>query len=67
MAEHQHRRENRVTLVITFGEADEKGVLHPHDDALVVVTMLVTNFTLWRIFVDNSSLANILFERPFAT
>ncbi|KAG6703160.1 hypothetical protein I3842_07G071200 [Carya illinoinensis] len=49
---------------ITFGDKDEEGILHPHDDALVV-TMQIMNFTTRRVLIDNGSLANILFWKAF--
>lgn len=48
------------TLVISFREADEEGVLYPHNDALVV-TMQVAYFTTRRILIDNGRSADILF------
>lgn len=52
------------TPVISFGEGDEEGVLYPHDDTLVVTT-LVANFTTRRILIDNNNSANILFWDAF--
>ncbi|KAG6686591.1 hypothetical protein I3842_11G028100 [Carya illinoinensis] len=46
-------------ITISFNEKDEEGILHPHDDALVV-TMQVVNFTLQRILVNNGSSPSIL-------
>lgn len=48
------------TMVISVDEEDKKGVLYPHNDVLVV-TMLVTNFTTQRILIDNCNSGEILF------
>ncbi|XP_059663839.1 uncharacterized protein LOC132309562 [Cornus florida] len=50
--------------VITFSEEDDKGIHQPHDDPLVV-SMVVANFTVRRILIDNGSSANILFLRAY--
>ncbi|XP_059627609.1 uncharacterized protein LOC132270446 [Cornus florida] len=51
-------------LVITFSEEDDKGIHQPHDDPLVV-SMVVANFTVRRILIDNGSSADILFLRAY--
>ncbi|XP_041026886.1 uncharacterized protein LOC121267075 [Juglans microcarpa x Juglans regia] len=51
-------------VAITFDERDAKGILHPHDDALVVM-MQVANFRTQRILIDNGSSADILFRDAF--
>ncbi|XP_059629538.1 uncharacterized protein LOC132272397 [Cornus florida] len=38
--------------VITFSEEDDKGIHQPHDDPLVV-SMVVANFTVRQILIDN--------------
>lgn len=38
-------REIDETLVITFEKTDKEGILHPHDNELVV-NLLAANFTL---------------------
>ncbi|KAF5468643.1 hypothetical protein F2P56_012783 [Juglans regia] len=58
------RRENGKTPVISFGNADEEEILQPHEDTLVA-TLLVANFTLQRILVDNSSSTDIVFWDAF--
>ncbi|XP_059627710.1 uncharacterized protein LOC132270548 [Cornus florida] len=50
--------------VITFSEEDDKGIHQPHDD-LLVVSMVVANFTVRRILIDNGSSADILFLRAY--
>jgi hypothetical protein len=47
-------------MVISFLEKDVEGISMLHDDALVV-TMIVVNYTIHRILVDNGSLADILY------
>jgi hypothetical protein len=49
---------------ITFSSRDEEGVFYPHDDALVV-TMMIGNYNIHRILVDNGSSADILFLPAF--
>ncbi|XP_059629910.1 uncharacterized protein LOC132272848 [Cornus florida] len=46
--------------VINFSEEDDKVIHQPHDDFLVVF-MVVANFTVRRILIDNGSSADILF------
>ncbi|GAV61145.1 hypothetical protein CFOL_v3_04673, partial [Cephalotus follicularis] len=50
--------------VISFSEADYKGVRLPHDDP-VVVTLLVELFTMKRILIDNGSSADLLYKHAF--
>lgn len=50
---------------ISFSEKDCEELLYLHDDVLVV-TLLVTNYTTKRSLVDNRSLADILFWDAFA-
>lgn len=47
-----------------FNEKDIEGVIHPHDDALVV-TLQVVNFVTRRILIDYDNFANILFLDAF--
>ncbi|XP_077229834.1 uncharacterized protein LOC143862648 [Tasmannia lanceolata] len=49
---------------ISFSEADLDGLILPHDDALVV-TMLVANWEMKKILVDNGSSADILYYHAF--
>lgn len=64
VTEHRSRRASRDTPVITFVEADESGILHWHDDALLV-TMLVANYTLQTILVGNDNSTDILLWDAF--
>ncbi|XP_073034850.1 uncharacterized protein [Primulina eburnea] len=47
--------------VISFGPDDLRGIVAPHNDALVV-TAAVANYDVARIFIDNGSSVNILFK-----
>ncbi|XP_074322958.1 uncharacterized protein LOC141659920 [Apium graveolens] len=66
-----HRVETRPPKVfkgesmdITFREADSRWVHHPHNDALVISIQIGTK-NIHRAFVDNGSLANILYYNTF--
>ncbi len=50
----------KETLVVEFSDEDYAGVSLPHTDALVI-TLQVANHIIHRIFVDNGSLADILY------
>ncbi|XP_057949885.1 uncharacterized protein LOC131144936 [Malania oleifera] len=54
------RKRNKRDDVITFDSGDEEGVQQPHDDALVL-SLLVANYMVRRILIDNGSSANIMF------
>ncbi|XP_073275381.1 uncharacterized protein [Primulina huaijiensis] len=47
--------------VISFGPKDLRGIVAPHNDALVV-TATIANYDVVRIFIDNGSSVNILFK-----
>ncbi|XP_073062003.1 uncharacterized protein [Primulina eburnea] len=47
--------------VISFGPEDLRGVVTPHNDALVVTTT-IANYDVAKIFVDNGSSVNVLFK-----
>jgi hypothetical protein len=49
---------------VTFSSKDEEGVCYPHDDALVV-TLMIGNYNIHRVLVDNGSSADILFLPAF--
>jgi hypothetical protein len=51
-------------VVLSFSEEDARGVVMPHDDALVV-TLTVANHGIHRILVDNGSSADILYYPAF--
>jgi hypothetical protein len=52
------------SVVLSFSEEDARGVVMPHDDALVV-TLTVANHRIHRILVDNGSSADILYWLAF--
>ncbi|XP_073278738.1 uncharacterized protein [Primulina huaijiensis] len=47
--------------VISFGPEDLRGIVAPHNDALVV-TAIIANYDVARIFIDNGCSVNILFK-----
>ncbi|GFY80993.1 hypothetical protein Acr_01g0008020 [Actinidia rufa] len=49
---------------ITFGSDDLRGLHLPHDDALVISTV-IANFNVQRILIDSGSSADILFISAF--
>ena len=49
---------------ITFSDSELEGCQHPHDDPLVVRTV-VANKTVHRVLVDNGSSADIIFALAF--
>ncbi|XP_075507455.1 uncharacterized protein LOC142544279 [Primulina tabacum] len=51
----------RSGSMITFGPEDMKGVVDPHNDALVIRAM-IANYEVARIFVDSGSSVNVLFK-----
>jgi hypothetical protein len=62
---HRPSKVARTELVVlSFSEKDARGVVMPHDDALVV-TLTVANHGIHRILVDNGSSANILYWPAF--
>jgi hypothetical protein len=52
------------SVVLSFSEEDARGVVMPHDDALMV-TLTVANHGIHRILVDNESSAGILYWPAF--
>ena len=50
----------KESVILSFSEEDIRGVIMPHDDALMV-TMTVANHAIGGILVDNGSSANILY------
>ena len=54
----------RLDTSITFSDSDLEGCQHPHDDPLVVRTV-VDNKTVHRVLVDNGSSADIIFASAF--
>ena len=54
----------RLDTTITFSDSDLEGCQHPHDDPLVIRTV-VANKTIHRVLVDNGSSADIIFALAF--
>ena len=54
----------RIDATITFSNSDLEGYQHPHDDPLVVRT-IVANTTVHQVLVDNGSSADIIFASAF--
>jgi hypothetical protein len=52
------------SVVLSFSKEDTRGVVMPHDDALVV-TVTIANHSIHRILVDNGSSADILYWLAF--
>ncbi|XP_021751090.1 uncharacterized protein LOC110716765 [Chenopodium quinoa] len=48
----------------TFDEFDQKGIIYPHDDPLVV-TMRIANWEVDRILIDGGISANIIYISAF--
>ena len=54
----------RLDTAITFSDSDLKGCQHPHDDPLVIRTVMA-NKTIHRVLIDNGSSADIIFTSAF--
>lgn len=54
----------KVEQVISISDDDLDGILTPQDDPLVI-KMIVANYEVNRVLVDNGSLTNILFYEDF--
>ena len=54
----------RLDIAITFSDSDLERCQHPHNDPLVIKTV-VANKTIHRVLVDNWSLADIIFASAF--
>ena len=54
----------RLDTAITFSDSDHEGCQHPHDDPLVIRSV-VANKTIHRVLVDNGSSADIIFTAAF--
>ena len=52
------------TEPITFTDADCTGIRYPHDDPLVISTLL-SNYKVRRVLVDNGSSSDIIFLNCF--
>ena len=49
---------------ITFTNEDAGKVHHPHDDAIVII-LLIVDYTTRKVLIDNGSSANILYSLSF--
>ena len=54
----------RLDTTITFSDSDMEGCQHPHDD-LLVVRAVIAKKIVYRVLVDNGSLADIIFASAF--
>ncbi|XP_077221942.1 uncharacterized protein LOC143855757 [Tasmannia lanceolata] len=63
-AVHTTSKKIRTENEISFSDADLDNLILPHDDALVV-TMLVANWEVKKILIDNSSSADIMYYHAF--
>ncbi|XP_077222187.1 uncharacterized protein LOC143856030 [Tasmannia lanceolata] len=63
-AVHTSHKKLIVENEISFSDVDLDNLILPHDDALVI-TMLVANWELKKILVDNGSSTDILYYHAF--
>ena len=49
---------------ISFTDEEAERIHHPHDDA-IVITLLIADYTIRRVLVDNGSSSNILYYPAF--
>ncbi|XP_077223344.1 uncharacterized protein LOC143856948 [Tasmannia lanceolata] len=63
-AVHTSHKKLKVENEISFSDADLDNLILPHDDASVI-TMIVANWELKKILVENGSSANILYYHAF--
>ncbi|XP_077222189.1 uncharacterized protein LOC143856032 [Tasmannia lanceolata] len=61
---HTCNKKMKVENEISFSDVDLNNLILPHDDALVI-TILVANWDLKKILVDNGSSADILYYLAF--
>ena len=57
-------KQPQLDTAITFSDLDPEGCQHPHDDPLVIRTV-VANKTIHRVLVDNGNSADIIFASAF--
>ncbi|XP_077228536.1 uncharacterized protein LOC143861501 [Tasmannia lanceolata] len=63
-AVHTSHKKLKVENEISFSDANLDNLILPHDDALVI-TMVIANWELKKIMVDNGSSVDILYYRGF--
>ncbi|XP_077226407.1 uncharacterized protein LOC143859635 [Tasmannia lanceolata] len=61
-AGHTCNKKMKTENEISFSDVDLDNLIFPHDDALVI-TMLVANWELKKILIDNGRSADILYYR----
>lgn len=61
--QHLKRLKTKCTT-ITFADEDARGVVQPHNDALVI-TIMIASFAIWRVLLYNGSSADIIFSRAY--
>lgn len=49
---------------ITFTDEDARRIHHPHDD-VIVITLVISNYTTRRVLIDNGSSTDILYYPAF--
>jgi len=50
---------------ITFTNEDTGRVHHPHDDAIIIITLLIADCMTRRVLINNGSSTNILYYPAF--
>ncbi|XP_065637808.1 uncharacterized protein LOC136070998 [Quercus suber] len=53
-----------ISLVLGFSEKDKRGIIQPHDDALVV-TIRIGGYDVRRVIVDDGSVAEVMYPDLF--
>ncbi|KAL0433295.1 UNVERIFIED_CONTAM: hypothetical protein Slati_2663800 [Sesamum latifolium] len=61
---HQNSADCGEACPITFTEDDEKGVIFPHED-VVVITIVILNMEVRRILIDSRSSVDVLFLEAY--
>ena len=54
----------KSTPTLIFSEEDAAGIQHPHDDLLVISTM-IAKYNIHRILIDNGSSTDVIFLSTF--
>ena len=62
--EHIRKVPHLSNKIITFIEEEANGLCYPHKDAIIVALSIV-NRKVYKILIDNGSLADILFPSTF--
>jgi hypothetical protein len=64
MIERPSKIQKKKLVVISFTEEEAAEVAQPHDDA-IFVTMMVSNFNIYQMLVDNWSSTDIMYRSTF--